>query len=91
MYTGSSVSFCGSLATCLVAGGFLLTLEAQQAPTAHPPALAATLQAFVGKYCASCHNDRVKRGGLTLDAAAAQDVGQGARRLIRVAPQRCGG
>ena len=76
MFNASSVSFSGSVATFLLAGGFLLTLEAQQPPASAPPTPAASHQTFVTRYCASCHNDRLKRGGLTLDGAAANEVDQ---------------
>jgi len=70
------VPFSGSAATIVLASGFLLTLEAQQPPASAPPAPVAAHNTFVSRYCASCHNDRLKRGGLTLDAVAAQDFGQ---------------
>jgi len=76
MVKASSASFRGFVATLLLASGFLLTLDAQQPPIGASPAPAAAHNAFVTRYCASCHNDRLKRGGLTLDAAAAHDVGQ---------------
>jgi len=70
------VPFSGSVTTIVVASGFLLSLEAQQPPASAPPAPVAAHNTFVSRYCASCHNDRLKRGGLTLDAVAAQDFGQ---------------
>src|SRR5437899_10203092 len=76
MLNASSVSFTGSVATFLLASGFLLTLDAQQPPASPPPAPAAAHKTFVTRYCASCHNDRLKRGGLTLDAAVSQEIGQ---------------
>ena len=71
-----SASFSGFAATILLVGGLLLTLEAQQPTTSPPPAPVAAHNTFVSRYCASCHNDRLKRGELTLDAAAAEDIGQ---------------
>ncbi len=71
----SSVSFSGAVAILLLAGGFLLTLEAQQPPASPSSAPASAHKTFVTRYCASCHNDRLKRGGLSLDAAASQEVG----------------
>ena len=70
------VPFSGSVTTIVVASGFLLSLEAQQPPASAPPTPVAAHNTFVSRYCASCHNDRLKRGGLTLDAVAAQDFGQ---------------
>jgi hypothetical protein len=76
MANASSLSFSGAVATFLLAGGFLLTLDAQQPPASPPPAPIAAHKTFVTRYCASCHNDRLKRGGLSLDAAAALDIGE---------------
>jgi hypothetical protein len=76
MPNARSASFSGSVATILLASGFLLTLEAQQPPASPPPAPVAAHNTFVNRYCASCHNDRLKRGELSLDAVAAQDIGQ---------------
>src|SRR6186997_3071910 len=54
-----------------------------QAPVA--PAPAATASAAVLKqYCATCHNDRVKAGGLVIDPAAAANVGAVADRWEKV-------
>ena len=75
MFSATRVSFCGAVATLLMAGGFLLTVDAAQPPPSPPPARASAHSAFVGRYCVSCHNDRLKRGGLTLDAAVATDIG----------------
>src|SRR5919204_5567069 len=75
MFNASRPSLSGFMATFLLASGFLLTVEAQQ-PPATPAAPAAAHNGFVTRYCASCHNERLKRGGLTLDAAVTQEVGQ---------------
>src|SRR5580765_1830667 len=65
--------------TALCASGlavtFVLTLEAQSSPVgAQPPG--GTHRALVTRYCISCHNDRLKSGGLGLEAVTAQDVSQ---------------
>jgi mono/diheme cytochrome c family protein len=73
MLNAPGVSISGCVASLLAAGGFVLTLDAQQ-PPASAPAPAAAHRAVVSKYCISCHNDRLKRGGLALDAVVAQDV-----------------
>jgi len=78
MSNASRVWFSGGLTTFVVINGFLLSLEAgQQSPpgSTAPSAPAASHQAFVTRYCVSCHNDRAKRGGLTLEAVLARDVG----------------
>ena len=63
------------LAGVLAAGGVLLALEAGQ-PAAGAPSPSAPHLAVINRYCVSCHNDRVKRGGLALDTIAAHEVGQ---------------
>jgi hypothetical protein len=74
MSTASRVPFCGFVATCVFVSGLLLTLDAQQAAPGAPPATAHT--AFITRNCESCHNDRLKRGGLSLDAPLVEDVGR---------------
>jgi mono/diheme cytochrome c family protein len=76
MFNARTVSIPGSVAGLLVAASsFMLTVKAQQ-PPASPPVPAAPHHALVTRYCVSCHNDRKKSGGLALDTAAAQEVGQ---------------
>src|SRR3954468_13684909 len=74
MSTASRVPFCGFVATCVFVSGLLLTVDAQQAAPGAPPATAHT--AFITRNCESCHNDRLKRGGLSLDAPLVEDVGR---------------
>jgi len=69
------ISVFGCVASLLAAGGFIFTLEAQQPPAA-PSTAVSPHRALVSRYCASCHNDRLKRGGLSLDAVATHEVGQ---------------
>ena len=61
------------LAGLLAASGFMFALEAQQ-PSAAAPAPSAAHRDVINRYCVSCHNDRLKRGGLALDTVAAHDV-----------------
>src|SRR5262245_5681511 len=76
MSNASRVWFSGAVTTFLLVNGFLLSLEAgQQSPPASAAPPGASHKTFVTRYCVSCHNDRAKRGGLTLEAALAQDVG----------------
>lgn len=56
------------------AGGLALTVEAQ--PQARPPVPADGHRALVSQYCVSCHNDRLKTGGLALNTVVAQAVDQ---------------
>src|SRR5262249_37430328 len=78
MSNASRVWFSGGLTTFVVVNGFLLSLEAgQQSPpgSTAPSAPAASHQAFVTRYCVSCHKTRAKRGGLTLAAVLPGEVG----------------
>jgi len=53
----------------------MFTLEAQQPPSG-PPSPTAAHRAAVDRYCVSCHNDRLNRGGLALDAVVTHEVRQ---------------
>jgi len=64
----------GWVAGAVVAGGMMLRLEAQQ-PSPAATAVPAPA-ALVGRYCISCHNQRLKRGNLALDAIVTDEVGQ---------------
>ena len=61
----------GSLAACALAW----TVNAQQ-PAADAAAPGAAPRDLVARYCVSCHSDRLKAGGLALEAVAAHDVAQ---------------
>jgi hypothetical protein len=69
----------GSIFCCLVgllaAGGFMFALDAQQ-PSAGAPSPSAAHRDVINRYCVSCHNGRLKTGGLALDTVAAYEVGQ---------------
>ena len=58
----------------LATSGFMFTLEARQPPSGPPPT--AAHRAVVDRYCVSCHNDRLNRGGLALDAVVTHEVRQ---------------
>src|SRR5258708_4308713 len=58
----------------LIAGGFV-ALRAQQQQTTSPPTAAAQ-RALVNQYCAGCHNDKLKTGGLSLATANVENVNQ---------------
>jgi hypothetical protein len=75
MLNARRLSISGCVAGLLAAGGFALTLEAQQSPV-NSSVPGAAHRAMVNRYCISCHNDRLKSGGLALDEATAHDVGQ---------------
>src|SRR2546425_11216713 len=65
--------FCG-LAGVLATGGSMSALEAQQ-PSAGAPLSSAAHRDVINRYCLSCHNDRLKRGGLALDTVALHQGG----------------
>src|ERR1700730_12791658 len=69
--SGSIVCSTGLLA----AGGFVFALHAQQ-PSAGAPLPPAVHRDLVHRYCVSCHDDRLKRGGLALDTIANHEVGE---------------
>ena len=54
-----------------------------QAPAA-PAAAASSSAAVLKQYCVTCHNERVKSGGLVIDAAGMTNVGSGADRWEKV-------
>jgi hypothetical protein len=72
MVSARGVPIFGCLA-CLLVASFVFPLEAQQA--SGPSVPTAAHREVVSKYCVSCHNDRLKRGSLALDAVVAHDVG----------------
>ncbi|HVQ12174.1 MAG TPA: DUF1592 domain-containing protein, partial [Vicinamibacterales bacterium] len=51
---------------CLAASVALRAGEPQQAPASAPPVTASPHRATLDRYCITCHNDRVKAGGLVL-------------------------
>ena len=75
MFNAPRLTISGCVTALLAACGFMLTVEAQQAP-ASAPASAAPHRTVVSQDRLSCHNERLKRGGLALDAAVAKDVEQ---------------
>jgi mono/diheme cytochrome c family protein len=69
--------------------GFALAVAAErpvaQAPAASPNVAAATSSAAVLKqYCATCHSERLKSGGLVIDPADVNNVGANADRWEKV-------
>ena len=73
MKTCMSKAWSATIVCCLagttMASGMMLRLEAEQ-----PAAPAPAYQALVSRYCVSCHNDRLKRGGLALDGIVTDEV-----------------
>ena len=75
----------GGVALLLATGFWRAEPVVAQAPPAAPAATAATTSAAVLKqYCATCHSDRVKAGGLVIDPAGVVAVGAGADQWEKV-------
>ena len=68
------VASCVGLAWWLAAS-YVFTLEAQQRPAATAVS-AEPHREVVSRYCVSCHNDRLKTGGLALEAVVTRDAGE---------------
>jgi hypothetical protein len=64
------------LAVCLVLAITFTIVAAQTAPAPQAPQATAAIpsKAFISTYCASCHNQRLKTGGLALDTMDLADV-----------------
>jgi len=60
-------------AALVAAGGLTLTVQAQQRP-AVPSSPAAGAPPVINRYCVSCHSERLKTGGLSLEKVVASDV-----------------
>jgi cytochrome c551/c552 len=43
------------------------------------PSTASPQRAFLNQYCVTCHNERLRTAGLTLDRMAVDDVAPGAK------------
>src|SRR5262245_42876615 len=67
--------------------------QATQGQAAANPAVdfSAEANAMVGKYCVTCHNERLKTGGLTLDAAGMTNIGKHAEVWEKVIRKVRGG
>jgi cytochrome c5 len=57
----------------------------RQADPGRPPAQASNSRDLLNRYCVTCHNDRLKTAGLTLDRADADHVGSGVELWEKVA------
>ena len=74
MRRGHIFLFVGLLTTILVLPASVLTGAAQPAARVGG-AVATPEQALLDRYCITCHNDRVRTAGLSLDTADLSDVG----------------
>src|SRR5690348_12955975 len=72
----------------LLGGVAIRAQDAARAADAVRPARATPAafapQDVLGKYCVTCHNDRLKTAGLVIDPATASDVAAGAERWEKV-------
>jgi mono/diheme cytochrome c family protein len=66
------------VAALVAAGGFIAASEGPQLSggASLPPSSSTAHRAVVNQYCVSCHNDRLKTGGLALDAIVADEPSQ---------------
>src|SRR5262245_5546133 len=67
-------SFAGALSLVLAALASRPAAARQAAPPADSPDSAAESRAVITKYCVTCHSDRAKTGGLSLEHADLADV-----------------
>ena len=74
MLKSSAMSISYRLPVLLVAGG-LLAFGAPQQPNGERPQAAAQ-RALINQYCVTCHNDKLKTGGMVLDNVNVENVGQ---------------
>src|SRR5437867_2380287 len=75
LFNTRTSSIGGCVLGLLAAGAFICALEAQQ-PSAALPTETGAHRDVINRYCVSCHNDRVKTGGLALDTVASHEVGE---------------
>src|ERR1700694_5331021 len=75
MFNPRKASTLCCMAGLLATGGFMFALEAQQ-PSAGAALSSATHRPVIDRYCVSCHNGRLKAGGLALDTVAGRDAGE---------------
>jgi hypothetical protein len=69
----SRVAIAGGVAALLWASGLVLIPHAQQGPAVAP---APSHVAVIEEYCLSCHDEDHKKGDLSLEAVASQDIDQ---------------
>src|SRR5438105_1562019 len=68
-----SMAAIGRLTIVTIAGVFTLGAQQQQPAGA---AAASSQRVLVNKYCVTCHNEKLKTGGLVLENVNVESVGQ---------------
>ena len=76
MARGSVGLFAGVLAMAAAASGNAEAAGAQRQPAPAAETSGSSEQALLTRYCISCHNDRLKTGGLSLDSLDVSNVGE---------------
>ncbi|HEV2201180.1 MAG TPA: DUF1592 domain-containing protein [Bryobacteraceae bacterium] len=64
------------LASVLASGVAALPIYAQQQPARERPPAASPQRAVLNQYCVTCHNGKLKTGGLALDTVSVEDTSQ---------------
>jgi len=83
MRRGLVVLIAGWLAVVSVPAGRLSAAPGQQ-PADPPPSPAVAHRAVLDRYCVTCHNERLKTAGLTLDSLDVTKVPEGAETWEKV-------
>src|SRR5437016_3521001 len=72
----SSAALISRRLTLLLIAGFVVLPAQQQQPTGERSPAAAPQRALINQYCVSCHNDKLKTGGLALDTVSVENMNQ---------------
>src|SRR4051812_228603 len=72
MFKRRSLAGCGSAFTlllggCIAAVTFSVTTSAGQTPPVSAPPRSPSPESVLNQYCVTCHNERLRTGGLALD------------------------
>jgi hypothetical protein len=60
----------------LITAGFSQAAGQRSSPAVHPAVSAVSARQLLDTYCVSCHNSKVKTGGLTLDKSDVNRIGE---------------
>src|SRR5262245_43418284 len=77
MWLSDRRAWCVALA--IAAGVWIQAVSARQVPGSEPPAARGSQApgetALIGRYCITCHNDRLRTAGLSLEGRSLQRIG----------------